>query len=109
MSTEKAPVTNGKAKSQRTKAVKPAATKPKAAATKPKVAAAKPRSDKPTYVDMIVNCIRTLKEHNGSSRHAILKFISSTYNIDSKVAAVYIKYAIRKGMEKGLLKYGRSE
>lgn len=58
----------------------------------------------PKYSDMVVSAITTLKERKGSSRQAILKHIIATYELDEKVAAVHLKVALRRGVEKGTLK-----
>ena len=86
------------------------AKSPKAAKSPAKAKApAKPKSDKPTYLNMIINGIRALKENHGSSRQALLKYVVSTYELDAKVAAVKVKAAIKSGMAKGQLKYGKSK
>ena len=71
-------------------------------ATKPKVAKAEPTH--PKYSEMVASAITSLKERKGSSRQAILKYIIATYKLDEKVAAVHIKPALKRGVEKGLLK-----
>ena len=58
----------------------------------------------PKYSDMVVSAITTLKERKGSSRQAILKHIIATYELDEKVAAVHLKVAFRRDVEKGTLK-----
>ena len=71
-------------------------------ATKPKVAKTAPAH--PKYSEMVSSAITSLKERTGSSRQAILKYIIETYKLDEKVAAVHIKPALKRGVEKGLLK-----
>ena len=71
-------------------------------ATKPKVAKAAPTH--PKYSDMVSSAITALKERTGSSRVAILKYMVATYKLDEKVASVHVKVALRRGVEKGLLK-----
>ena len=69
-----------------------AAAAPKAVkATKPKVAAAHP-----AFAVMVPAAITALKERNGSSRIAILKYICANYKVDATKAQVSVKKAIRK-------------
>ena len=60
-------------------------------------------SSHPPYLDMVTEAIEILKERNGSSRQAILKYIAGTHNIDveDKSNLNYIKQALKRGMEKG--------
>uniref|UniRef100_A0A914QZZ4 H15 domain-containing protein n=1 Tax=Panagrolaimus davidi TaxID=227884 RepID=A0A914QZZ4_9BILA len=64
-----------------------ASPKPKAS---PKKASAKPKAAKgdhpshPPYADMIKKAITELKEKKGSSRGAILKYISKTYGLNER-------------------------
>ena len=68
----------------------------------------KPRSDRPTYLAMVSNGIRTLSDRNGSSRQAILKYVVNAYNLNSKLAGVKVNGALRDGISKGELKHGKS-
>lgn len=74
---------------------KPAAKKAKA---KPKVPAAHPK-----YGEMIDAAIGALKERSGSSRQAILKYITANYKVGDS-AATHIKSALRRGVSGGTLK-----
>jgi hypothetical protein len=69
----------------------------------------KPKSDKPTYLVMVSNGIRTLNDRHGSSRYAILKYVINTYNLDPKIASVRVNAAIKSGMVKGDIKNGKSK
>ena len=67
--------------------------------TKPKKAAApKKPAEHPKYIDMIVAAITALKERSGSSRQAILKYITSNYKVGDG-AAVHLKMALKRGVE----------
>ena len=60
--------------------------------SKPKVAAAHP-----PFANMCVAAIKALKERNGSSRKAILKYIVENYKVgDAAKAQVRVKLAMRK-------------
>merc|ERR1711994_968830 len=67
-----------------------AAPKAKKAA-KPKVPAAHP-----PYATMIATAIKALKERNGSSRQAILKYIVANNKVDAAKAQVRVKLALKK-------------
>lgn len=60
----------------------------------------------PPYLEMIVAAVEALKERNGSSRQAILKYITSTYElgVDAKMANVHLKQALKRGVGSGTLK-----
>jgi hypothetical protein len=70
---------------------------PKPAAKKP----AKP-AEHPKYIDMIVAAITSLKERNGSSRQAILKYIKGNYKV-GEGADVHVKLALKRGVTSGAL------
>ena len=74
----------------------------KATATKKKAAPKKP-ADHPKYIEMISSAIAALKERNGSSRQAIVKYIGANYKVDADKAAVHVKQALRKGVASGAL------
>ncbi len=77
--------------------------KPKAKkASKPKAAAAHP-----TYLVMTKAAIAALKERNGSSRQAILKYIMANYKLgnDQKPVNSRLKVALRNGTKSGALKH----
>merc|ERR1712088_252455 len=79
---------------------KPKAAKPKKA-SKPKAPAAHP-----TYIQMVSAAITALKERNGSSRQAVLKYIMANYKLgnDQKPVNSRLKVALRNGTQKGVLK-----
>ena len=61
-------------------------------ASKPKVAAAHP-----PFANMIAAAIKALKERNGSSRQAILKYIVANYKVgDAAKAQVRVRLALKK-------------
>ena len=82
-------------------AAKPKAAKPKKA-SKPKAPAAHP-----TYLAMIQAAIAALKERNGSSRQAIIKYVMANYKVgnDQKPVNSRVKIALRNGSAKGVLKH----
>merc|ERR1712066_1107018 len=82
-------------------AAKPKAAKPKKA-SKPKAPAAHP-----TYIKMVSAAIAALKERNGSSRQAVLKYIMANYKLgsDQKPVNSRLKVALRNGTAKGVLKH----
>ena len=78
------------------------------ATPKKKVAASKPKkpSPPPKYTDMIAASLGSLKERGGSSRQAILKYISSHYDVgkDERVVNQHLEMALRVGVRNGSLK-----
>ncbi|XP_060553365.1 histone H1-delta-like [Ruditapes philippinarum] len=60
----------------------------------------------PKYSQMINESIAALKERNGSSRQAILKYIMANYSVlpDEKLVNNHIKMSIRAGIKSGKLK-----
>jgi len=87
------------------KAPAAAAAKPAAKAAK-KPAAAKAPSAHPPYLEMAISAIQALKERNGSSRQAILKYVMATFNVgsDAKVVNVHLKQALKRGVTTEALK-----
>ena len=73
--------------------------KPAAAAVVKKAATSNP-SAHPPYLEMIVSAIETLKEKTGSSRAAILKYITANFEVgaDSTMINVHIKQALKRGV-----------
>ena len=76
-------------------------------AAAPKPAAAKAKSAKkpaehPTYKQMVVAAITSLKNRNGSSRQAIQKYIESNYKGLNNVP-LHLRNAIKSMVEKGEL------
>lgn len=74
------------------------------AKTTPKKKAAK-KATHPKYIEMILNGITSLKDKKGSSRVAILKFISTEYKVGDNPNAVnnQLKLALKKGVADGVL------
>lgn len=71
-------------------------------AEKKKVAAPKKPAEHPKYIDMIVAAVTALKDRQGSSRQAIVKYISANYKVGDN-AAVHIKLALKRGVVSGAL------
>ncbi|XP_063588896.1 histone H1-beta, late embryonic-like [Penaeus indicus] len=58
----------------------------------------------PKYSEMVAAALRALKERNGSSRQAILKFILASFQVgDERAAGVHLKQALRRGVASGSL------
>lgn len=72
------------------------------AKTKGKKKPSKPAAH-PTYVEMISAAICALKERGGSSKQAILKYITAHYKVGDG-ANVHLKQALRKGVASGVFK-----
>lgn len=68
----------------------------------PKKSAPKKTADHPKYSDMVASAIASLKERNGSSRQAIVKYIKANYKV-SDSADVHIKLALKRGVSGGAL------
>ena len=64
--------------------------------------AAKKPAEHPKYIEMISAAITALKERNGSSRQAILKYITANYKVGDN-ANVHLKLALKKGVTSGAL------
>ena len=77
---------------------KPKARKPKSAA---KAANAPSHS---TYLQMALEAVKALQERGGSSRVAMVKFISSTHSLDANKVNKYLKSALNIGVASGALK-----
>ena len=73
---------------------------PKKTAAKPKKPA-KP-AEHPTYNDMIKTAVLALKERNGSSRQAIVKYIKANYKVGDS-AGVHVKVALKRMVTAKLL------
>ena len=71
---------------------------------KPKVA-----PTHPTYAVMVKAAVEALKERSGSSRQAILKYITANYKLgdDSKKVGVPLRLALKKGIDAGTLKMAK--
>ena len=85
-----------------------AASPPKPKAAKPKKAV-KPKApaSHPPYIAMVKAAIAALKERNGSSRQAIVKYVMANYKVgnDQKPVNSRVKMALRNGSAKGVLKH----
>jgi len=69
----------------------------------PKKTAAKKPANHPKYSEMIATSIGTLKERGGSSRQAIVKYISANYKV-GEGANTHVKLALKRGVAGGALK-----
>lgn len=98
-------------KAGRAPAAKKAASPAKKAASpakapKPKKAAKTAASAHPPYLEMVIKAVTALKERNGSSRQAILKYIMANFAVgaDPKAANLHLKQALKRGITSGALK-----
>ena len=101
--TEESPTLDGKAKKGK------ASTKNKkvSASKKPKKSVAP--SSHPKYSVMIVSAIKALKERNGSSRQAILKYITANYKVEPKKAAIQLRLSLKRAISNGSLKMAKEK
>lgn len=67
-----------------------------------KTAAPKKPAEHPKYIDMISAAIAALKERNGSSRQAIVKYVRANYKVGDG-AETHIKMALKRGVAGGVL------
>ncbi len=67
-----------------------------------KKAAPKKPAEHPKYIEMIAASIAALKERNGSSRQAIVKYIKANYKVGDNTE-VHIKLALKRGVKSGFL------
>ena len=74
----------------------------KKVAAKKKVVAKKV-ADHPKYAEMISTAIGALKERSGSSRQAILKYVTANYKV-SEYCSTHVKLALKRGVAGGVLK-----
>ncbi|KAI1709108.1 linker histone h1 and h5 family domain-containing protein [Ditylenchus destructor] len=83
----------------------PKVAKPKAPKA-PKVAKPKVPSSHPAYGDMTKKAITELKEHKGSSRAAILKYILQHYKVGDNIVKInaHLRQALKRGVVTGSLK-----
>merc|ERR1712111_291234 len=79
---------------------KPTTKMPAAAAPKK----AKAPAAHPKYSVMIAAAITALKDRTGSSRQAILKYITANYKVDADRAGQHLRMALRAGLKNGSLK-----
>lgn len=77
-----------------------AASPKKAKATK----AVKKVADHPKYGEMIQAAVAALKERNGSSRQAIIKYVTANYKVNESSVSTYTKAALKRGVADGTLK-----
>ena len=82
---------------------------PKAATPKvKKVAKPKAPAAHPKYSEMIASAVAALKERGGSSRQAILKYISANFKVESTPATnSHLKLALKSGVKAGTLKQAK--
>merc|ERR1711942_453782 len=66
----------------------------------------KVEAKKLTYLEMVTEAIKSLKDRSGSSRQAITRYILETYKVDA-AKVIHIRKAIAQGIEKGTLKQAR--
>ena len=64
-------------------------------------------STHPKYSVMVESAIKALKERNGSSRQAILKYIIANYSLDSKKAATQLRLSLKRSVAGGSLKMAK--
>lgn len=83
----------------------PAPAEPAAAKKKKstKSKSKKPASH-PKFREMTVDAIIALKERSGSSRQAILKYITANYKVDSSSANNHLKMTLKAGVKNGTFK-----
>ena len=58
----------------------------------------------PIYIDMVTTAIAALREKGGSSRQAIIKYITANYKVNADVISTFIKSSLKKGVAAGVLK-----
>lgn len=61
------------------------------------------------FRDMIHDALKSLKDRNGSSRQAIMKYITANYKIqhDERTINNHLKLALRAGVKNGTLKQSK--
>ena len=82
------------------------ATTTASASAKPKkVHKPKANSSNPTYISMVLTALKSLDAKKGSSKQAILSYVTSNYKFDNeKKANLYLNNALRNGVASGVLK-----
>lgn len=85
----------------------PSKAPPKKAQAASKAKKEKAPANHPKYIEMAVAALNTLKERGGSSRQAILKYITSNYSVgaDSKAVGSHLKQALKRGVDTGVIKH----
>ena len=71
-----------------------------------KVAKPKKEATHPKYIEMVQAALAGLKERGGSSRQAILKYITANYKL-GEGANVHLKMALNRGVKSGALKQSK--
>merc|ERR1739838_965438 len=62
-----------------------------------------------TYLDMVIQAIQAVKDRKGASRAAIARWVQINHNKEGGSAFnAYLRTAITKGVESGVLKEGQS-
>ena len=73
-----------------------------------KVAKPKKEATHPKYIEMIQSALGSLKERSGSSRQAILKYITANYKLgEGANANVHLKLALKSGVKSGAIKQSK--
>merc|ERR1712098_719547 len=67
----------------------------------------KVEAKKLTYLEMVTEAIKALKDRSGSSRQVITRYILETHKVDA-AKMIHIRKAIAHGIEKGTLKQART-
>merc|ERR1712215_210680 len=67
----------------------------------------KVEAKKLTYLEMVTEAIKALKDRSGSSRQAITRYILETHKVDA-AKVIHIRKAIAHGIDKGTLKQART-
>lgn len=78
-------------------------SKPKVAKA-PKASGDQNKAKHPTFASMITEAITKLAERSGSSRQAIVKYISANFQVDPKIVNQHVKVALKSGVTKGIFK-----
>merc|ERR1719203_2098090 len=64
---------------------------------------------KTSYLDMVVESVQALKDRKGASRAAIARWVQINHKKEGGAAFnAYLRSAIKKGLESGILKEGQS-
>ena len=80
-----------------------AAAAPVAEKKQAKKPAKKAPADHPKYSEMVAAAVGALKERSGSSRQAILKYVTANYKVGDG-ANTHLKLALKRGVAGGALK-----
>lgn len=90
---------------KKTKAAKGGKASPK----KKTIVKTVPASTHPKYSKMITDAITSLKERNGSSRQAIVKYILANFDVgkDERTANNHVKMSLRASIKNGSLKQSK--